>query len=445
MKITLLPGSITGEVTAIPSKSHLHRLLIYAAFADRPTLISCGKTAAEDIKATMDCLVALGAEIGRNEEGFSVTPIDRYKLPIGTDEKPVIFPCGESGSTFRFMLPVVCALGIRGAFELKGRLPQRPLAPLDEQLKKHGVRLWCEVPEVLHCDGQLEPADDYFLPGDISSQYISGLLMALPLLEKQSVLTVSAPIESAGYIEMTIDAAKAFGQAPEIKKNLYDETQNNRFDSRRSVVYKMRGVGAFSSPGRIDTEGDWSNAAFWLCAGAMPKGNIKISGLSKNSIQGDRAIFNIINRMGALIEWGGATLTVQENARYGTEVDARPIPDLVPAVAAIAAVSEGTTIIENAARLRIKESDRLMAISKTLSTLGADIRETADGLIIEGVNGFRGGTIDAHGDHRIAMMAAIASAASAGPVSIIGAHAVNKSYPNFWRDLEKMGKTVIQE
>ncbi|MCL2387640.1 MAG: 3-phosphoshikimate 1-carboxyvinyltransferase, partial [Defluviitaleaceae bacterium] len=263
----------------------------------------------------------------------------------------------------------------------------------------------------------------------ISSQYITGLLMALPLLEKSSRLTVHEPIESADYITMTLDAAEAFGYTPHINGNMYE----------------LRGVGSFTSPSRVETEGDWSNGAFWLCAGAMPHGDISLKGLRKNSSQGDRQIYDILGKMGVNISWQDETIRIKESQRNSLQIDARAIPDLIPVLAAVAAVGNGTTIFQNASRLRIKESDRLMSTAKTLATLGADIKETPDGLIVTGVKSLKGGTVDAHGDHRIAMMAAIASAACSEPVTITGAQAVNKSYPNFWRDLESLGKKVVKE
>jgi 3-phosphoshikimate 1-carboxyvinyltransferase len=421
----------------------LHRLLIYAAFSDKDTLISCRNTGAEDVHATINCLSALGCVIGRNEDGFAVTPIDRTDLPYHSKE-PLIFPCGESGSTLRFMLPIVCALGIRGAFEMKGRLPDRPLSPLDTQLEEHGITLHREK-NMLYCEGELKPKFDYKLPGDVSSQYVSGLLMALPLLSKPSRLTVTGSIESAGYIEMTLQAAESFGQRPEITQNLYDDEQNTSFDTRQKTEYNIRGMSLFESPGRVETEGDWSNSAFWLCAGAMPRGNIRVKGLRRDTHQGDRDIYNILAKMGADIIWEGDVLTVKEDKRFSTEVDGRLIPDLIPIIAAVACVGSGKTHIRNASRLRIKECDRLVATAKILTTLGADIVENPDGFTINGVPKLRGGVVDAHNDHRIAMMAAIASAACVHPVTITGAQAVNKSYPDFWKDLRAMGKKVIEE
>jgi len=446
MKMTILPGRIAGEITAIPSKSHLHRLLIYAAFADKDTLIACRETEAEDVMATIDCLSVLGAVVGRNEDGFAVTPIDRGSLPKKS-KKPIIFKVGESGSTLRFMLPIVCALGIRGAFEMKGRLPKRPLKPLDKQLEEHGIRLWREEDkeDVLHCEGQLKAADDYVLPGDISSQFISGLLMAFPLLEKPSRLTVTGNMESAGYVDMTLQAEEAFGQKLEVKHNYYKNDLNTRFDTRQNTEYIVSGLGVYTSPGRIETEGDWSNSAFWMCAGAMPRGNIKLKGLKRDTTQGDREIYKILVKMGADVSWDDDVIHVKEDMRHSTEIDARAIPDLIPVLAAVASVGSGKTIIRNASRLRIKESDRLAATTQTLKTLGADIKETRDGLVIDGVKGLKGGIVDVHGDHRIAMMAAIASSACIHPVTINGAEAVNKSYPDFWKDLRSLGKKAIEE
>ncbi|MCL2456754.1 MAG: 3-phosphoshikimate 1-carboxyvinyltransferase [Defluviitaleaceae bacterium] len=515
MTAVIQPGKIAGEISAIPSKSHLHRQLIFAALADKKTQIICAKTEAEDIHATANCLRALGAEITRNEEGFLVTPTKKI---FSNDEK-FFFPVCESGSTLRFLLPIVCALGINGAFEMKGRLPNRPLAPLDAQLEKHEMKLSREK-NILNVEGLLE-SGNFILPGDVSSQYVSGLLMALPLLDSPSKITVTPPIESADYIEMTLDVAREFSCEITRNVNINNEIEYEIFPR------------AFASPGQVETEGDWSNGAFWLCAGAMPGGEILLRGLRKNSKQGDRFICDILRDAGAEIFFASANFAEnennfsqdeknftkennfshdennftnensfsrdeknfanennfshveknfanennfshdeknftyennfshdeknftyeknfshnenifsRENKRKFSEVDARAIPDLIPVLAAVASVGEGTTIFKNAARLRLKESDRLKATAETLSILGANIRATDDGLIVKGVPILRGGEVDSFGDHRIAMMAAIASAACENPVTIRGAHAVNKSYPDFWNDLRKLGKTV---
>ena len=399
-------------IPAIPSKSHLHRLLICAALADKETTIKNCKTEAEDILATTNCLTALGAKIIRRGSEIFVTPIDLENLP-----KSCVLPCNESGSTLRFMLPIVCALGVEGTFQMSGRLPERPIAPLDTELTRHGITLsWGQGASrgELRCRGKLVPGD-YFLPGNVTSQYITGLLLALPLVGGNSTLTVVEPIESEDYIKLALQVIADFGQ-------------------KHSKPPYLFGTGdKFISPGIVTADGDWSNAAFWLCAGAMLGSgyNIEITGLNLNSTQGDRAICNILQEIGT---------------KKDAEIDARSIPDLIPPLAVVAAVSEGITIIKNAERLRLKESDRLMAIAKTLNTLGARVTELPTGLKIEGVPKLMGGkTVDAFGDHRIAMMAAIASLVCENPITIAGADAVNKSYPTFWEDFALVKEIMDHE
>jgi 5-enolpyruvylshikimate-3-phosphate synthase len=409
------------------------------------------------------------------------------------------------------MLPVVCALGISGDFKMSGRLPERPLAPLDAELSRHGIRLRRSDPNTLCCEGQLA-AGEYILPGNISSQYISGLLFALPLLEETSTLTVTAPIESADYIAMTIQVLRLFAKDftqrhrtfgsgdmeeeddDEEEKNLKfkfneltsikdleldEELSDNSLMLRGCPISKNSTTEYTEFHGEKDrkliktpcnsassvveysfcispthlcekkinhsllVEGDWSNAAFWLCAGAMPGGNIEMSGLDRESVQGDREICAILKQMGACLEWAGDVLHISEGKRLGAQIDARAIPDLVPVLCAVAAVSSGETVIKNAGRLRLKESDRLTAVAQTLNALGAKITEEPDGLRIQGVHRLKGGTVDAWGDHRIAMMAAVASLACESAVTITGGQAVNKSYPAFWEKFRALGKEVI--
>lgn len=423
MTVTVQAGKITGDVIIIPSKSHLHRLLIVAALADGETLLRSGQTEAEDVEATIACLHALGAEIDRVADGFQVKPIDRTALP-----KTAILPVRESGSTLRFMLPIVCALGVQGEFHMAGRLPERPMEPLDRELTQKGIRLWKKSPDILCCEGQLEPGD-FQIPGDISSQYITGLLMALPLLAGDSTLTVGEPIESEDYIEMTLEVLETFEGLPE-------KIQNR---------YQIKGGETFQAPDVVEVEGDWSNAAFWLSAGVMPAGNIRLRGLNPDSRQGDKEACAILAQMGAKLAREDDIISITEGSRYAVEIDAAAIPDLIPVLSAVAAVCEGTTIVKNAARLRIKESDRLKATAETLNTLGAKVRELPEGLEITGVKRLIGGKVDSWGDHRIAMTAAIASAACENPVTITGAEAVRKSYPQFWRELERLGKQLTIE
>ena len=382
------PSNLTGTVKAIPSKSMAHRLLICAALADSSTEVECQGTS-KDIEATRACLAAM-----------------KSGEPL---------PCGESGSTLRFLLPVVAALGLEAEFHMEGRLPQRPLAPLDQQLADHGAVLTRPEPQILNCSGKLIPGD-YTLPGDVSSQYISGLLFALPLLDAPSTLTVTGKIESAPYIKITLDALRQFGIHVMIKGNQY---------SIPACGYR--------SPGKAVVEGDWSNAAFWLCAGAVGA-PMTVTGLNPDSLQGDKAILELLAAFGAKIHRSGDAFTVSPAPLRAVEIDAAAIPDLVPILSVVAAAAEGTTRIYNAQRLRLKESDRIETVRKLLQSLGGQVEETADGLLIHGGKSLAGGTVDSCNDHRIAMAAAVASILCTGEVTVLQAEAVEKSYPNFWKD-----------
>jgi len=420
LDVKVLPRKLSGVVRAIPSKSQAHRALICAALADKPTNIEC-EGGSDDIAATADCLSALGAKIERESGVYIVHPLKREDNDIAT------LGCGESGSTFRFMLPIVGALGRKASFILKGRLPERPLSPLYEELVRHGAKLSPQGAVPFFAEGKLAPGP-YSLDAGVSSQFISGLLFALPLLDGDSELQLTGRAESFPYIELTLAMLETFSVQTEFKDN----------------VFYIPGGQIYHSPGRALVEGDWSNAAFWLSAGAIGEGSITCTGLNLQSRQGDRAILDILTKFGAGIEVieSDSRVTVSGGKLRGIEIDARDIPDLVPVLAVVAAASEGTTVIRNAARLRTKESDRLAAVSAVLRGLGADADETDDGLVIHGGKAFKGGQVSSRGDHRIAMSAAIAAAVCAAPVVIQGAQAVNKSYPGFFDDLRLLGGTV---
>lgn len=391
MDRTILPAGLSGAVSAIASKSAAHRLYICAALAGGTTQICCSTTS-KDIEATRACLQTMadhGAEL----------------------------PCGESGSTLRFLLPVVAALGLDTSFRMEGRLPQRPLAPLDAQLTTHGVCLSRPREDLLQVTGQLQPGD-YVLPGDVSSQYISGLLFALPLLKSPSTLTVTGKVESSPYIDMTLDALAQFGV---------------RFRKENNTYYIA--PQSYTCPGTVQVEGDWSNAAFWLCAGALT-GPVTVSGLSMDSLQGDKAILDLLSAFGANVTFCDHKVTVAPGVLKAVDIDAAAIPDLVPVLSVVAAAASGTTRIYNAQRLRLKESDRIASVCSMLTALGVHAEETVDGLQIRGGIPLTGGTVDSCNDHRIAMAAAVASTLCADAVTVLGAEAVNKSYPDFWSDFE---------
>jgi 3-phosphoshikimate 1-carboxyvinyltransferase len=413
-----------GEIKAIPSKSQAHRLLICAALADGGTYIECGETS-DDIDATVRCLNSLGASVTHDGAGFAVKPL---AAPASSDV--ITQDCGESGSTLRFMLPVCCALGATAEFIMRGRLPERPMMPLLKAINLHG----CEFSATgnnLRCSGQLT-SGVFELPGDVSSQFTSGLLLALPLLGDDSVLIVEGKEESRRYASLTLDALGRF--------NIRIERKVPQANVRS--IYVIKRSEGFRSPGKASVDGDWSNAAFWLCAGAIGGNEVTCSGLNLGSRQGDMAILRLLERFGADVAYEASSVTVKPSGLRGIEIDASDVPDLVPALSVVAAVAEGDTLVYSAGRLRMKESDRLASITAALRDLGADVDKTHDGLIIRGKKALSGGTTTSFGDHRIAMMAAIASTVCENPVTIKGAEAVNKSYPGFFRDFEKLGGVV---
>lgn len=417
MEISVTPQKIGGKLQMIASKSQAHRLLIAAALSTQKTDIECNASS-EDIDATARCLTAFGASIEKTKNGFSVSPVMGDTLSVAD--------CGESGSTLRFLLPVIGALGKRVRLKLGGRLPHRPLSPLWEELEAHGMSLKREGEDIILCEGKL-CGGAFTMPGNISSQFISGLLFALPLLSEDSTLTLTGTIESKQYIAMTEEALRKFG---------IDFTYNERtYSIRGGQTYRY----AAEKPLRV--EGDWSNAAFWLSAGALGK-KVTLSGIFRDSLQGDKEICRILERFGAVIHEEADTVEAAPAALTAISIDAAQIPDLVPILAVVAAGAQGETHIYGAARLRIKESDRLKTVCAFLTALGGDIEETTDGLIIRGGKPLGGGTVDSAGDHRIAMSAAIASIIAEGTVTISGAEAVRKSYPDFWAHFEALGGKI---
>lgn len=395
-------------VRIIPSKSDAHRALICAALSQDPCRVEIEATS-KDIEATRSCLQALC--LARDE---------------GLEE--AVLPCGESGSTLRFLLPVAGALGIRGKFLPEGRLPQRPLKPLDDQLRLHGCRLTPQGQVPLVIEGKLR-GGVFDLPGNVSSQFISGLLFALPVLAEGGEIRLTSPLASAGYVNMTLRTIRRFGiTVEEIEKG-----------------WSVPGGQHYAGPAEYLVEGDWSNAAFWLAAGLLGREPVRVEGLSFDTAQGDAAVIPILREFGADIwidrQAGAAEARPSLGQLTGMTIDAEQVPDMVPVLALTAAFAEGTTEIVNAGRLRMKESDRLASVTRLLIGLGARIEERSEGLIITGSGGklLDGGIADGENDHRIVMTAAAASVACRKPVTILGHQAAAKSYPDFFRVLEKIG------
>lgn len=430
----ITPKPLAGIVPAISSKSMAHRLIIAAALANGHTQIACSTTCA-DIDATVRCLTALGAHIDRTPEGYEVSPIPKSReMGILAALKGATLDCGESGSTLRFMLPVACALGADATFTGAERLGERPLGDLASELLAGGCDLTGLGSFPLKTTGRLRPGR-FVLPGDVSSQYISGLLLAAPVLPGRVEILVRGRIESKPYVNLTIQALHTFGVAVETKRLVGTTPEEPQ------TLFIVEGEG-YRTPGAVSVEGDWSNAAFWLCAGALSRYAVTVRGISLNSVQGDRTIMAALVRFGAKVTRGTDAATVRPDRLHGFELSARDIPDLVPIVSAVAACAEGKTVIRDCARLRIKESDRLLTTTETLQALGADIRIEGDSLVIEGRETLDGGTIEAHNDHRIAMTAAIAASRCESPVTIVGAEAVAKSYPSFFEHYRLLGGNV---
>lgn len=390
MDITITPGRLRGNLTAIPSKSQAHRMLICAAFAERETTIHCEQVN-KDIEATVLCLNAFGAVINRTSYGYHVTPVSA--IP----DKAVLH-CGESGSTLRFLLPVAGALGIDTTFIMDGRLPERPLSPLWEEMERMGCSLSRPAYNKIRCTGKLT-SGNWNISGNVSSQFISGILFASALTSGKSSITINGKLESRPYITMTQQVLATFGV--------------------NSDNYQICGSKPVKSPSVLTVEGDWSNAAFFLAANKLGN-DVTVENLNSNSAQGDKAVVECL-----------------ENLSHFTTIDASDIPDLIPILSVVAAASNGA-LFTNIQRLRLKESDRVNAICELLNKFGIRTETTSQTLqVFPGK--FSGCCIDSKNDHRIAMTAAIAATIATGPVTITQAQCVEKSYPAFWDVYNKLG------
>ena len=408
-------GTPSGNVQVPPSKSVAHRMLICAALSDKPCTIIC-RGINRDMEATAACLNALGANIVYADGKFSVNPISEVK-------KGALLDCGESGSTLRFMLPVAAALGADAVFTGQGRLPQRPLSPLYEEMTAHGVSMSENGHMPLSCYGTL-PAGTYTIDGGISSQFISGLLMALPLTGGDCTINITGKLESASYIGLTLNALKQFGIEVEAT----------------GQGYRIPGGQRYATPdGPVAVEGDWSAAAFWLTAGAAGAKQVSCTGLDyEHSAQGDRRIVDVLRQMGADISTTANSVTARPSRLTASQIDCADIPDLVPIMAVAASTAQGTTVFDNIRRLRIKESDRVRSILELLSGAGICAYATDNTLTVTG-GPARSFTYDPSGDHRMAMAATVLASVKSIRVTIKDAECTAKSYPAFFDDFNALG------
>lgn len=413
MNVKYEPFTPSGTVTAPPSKSDVHRAIICAALSGGICTIS-PVALSEDIKATIGCVEALGAKTQLQGDVLTVNGEGVFR------QKQAVLNCGESGSTLRFMIPVAAAGGVEAVFNGRGRLPERPIGIYTDALPQKGVQCQTQGGLPLQISGKLK-SGVFRLPGDVSSQFISGLLFALPLLRGDSDIVLTSPIQSVGYINMTIRTMEKFG----IEVDATD------------TGWHVRGQQHYI-PSDYRTDGDWSQAAFYMVAGAV-NGSISVEGVNTDSAQGDRHIAAILREFGAEVIQDADRVTVRQSALRGVTIDARHIPDLVPVLAVCAAFAQGTTNIINAQRLRLKESDRLKTTAELINALGGRVRELPDGLEIDGTGRLTGGTVQGCNDHRIVMSAAVCAAGCDSPIICSDALSINKSYPAFFDDYNSVG------
>jgi 3-phosphoshikimate 1-carboxyvinyltransferase len=416
--VSISPQKLKGSLAIPPSKSICHRALICAGLSEGVSNIE-NITASMDVEATLNAMKKLGAEVSTKGNSVKIKGAKRIDIM-----DPYI-NCLESGSTLRFLIPIAATCGKSVTFEGGEGLAVRPLEPYYDIFDEKGIKynnLHGKLP--LTIDGQLKPGE-YRIKGSISSQFISGLLLAAPLLDGDSKITITTKLESRPYVDLTIDMMKRY--SVEVENHGYEKFFIKGNQKYRASDYTV--------------ESDFSQAAFFLAAGILGE-EISCEGLNMNSLQGDKIIIDIIREMGGTIILKEDKVIACPSKTKGMIIDVRECPDLVPILAVLGALSEGTTEIISAGRLRLKESDRLSAISSVLNKLGADVEEKEDSLIIRGKDTLKGGTVDSFNDHRIAMAAAVASIKCSETVIIKDSDCVKKSYPEFWNHFKKLGGSV---
>lgn len=392
-RVLLKNSRLHGEIALPPSKSTAHRALLCSFLA--------GGGKVEPIIASKD-MEAMKSAVSGLENGSKT------------------INCIESGNTLRFTMPVAAALGKSVTFTGSGRLPERPIGEYLRLFDEHGVKCVSTGGKLpVSIEGRLT-GGSYEIAGNISSQYISGLLFALPLLEEDSEIILTSPLESKPYVDLTISVLHDYGI--EIA-----ETEKGWF-IKGSQHYRKRDY---------TVESDWSHAAFFLAAGAVG-GDVTVTGLDPDSPQGDKEITDILRRFGAEVEFRGEGVRCRKKELRGINVDVTQIPDTVPAIAVTAAFAEGKTTVTGAGRLRLKESDRIESVVSNLKKMGVDVEETSDGMIITGGE-VKGAKLCGYNDHRIVMAFSVAALFAHGKTEIDDAHSINKTYPSFFEDYNRLG------
>lgn len=417
--VKIEPNKLAGKINIPPSKSLSHRAIICAALSTGESNID-NLLFSDDINATCEGMKNFGGELENiGERKLRI----RGKFPLSLEKETI--DCKESGSTLRFLIPISLLNDTKAVFVGTGKLVSRPLDTYYQIFEKQNISYSNNNGNLpLEVHGKIK-SGIFEIEGNISSQFITGLMFTLPLLEGDSKIIITSELESKGYVDLTIDMLNRFGI--EITNNDYKEfliKGNQKYLSRN---YKI--------------EGDFSQAAFWLVGGILGE-EIQSENLNIASLQGDRVVINLIKEMGGDIVIKDNLVKSIASQTKGITIDASQCPDIVPILTVLAALSEGETRIINASRLRIKESDRLKAISTELNKLGADVKELEEGLVINGVESLTGGIVDSWNDHRIAMALAIASIKCTGNVTITNSDVVNKSYPHFWQDFKSLGGKI---
>ncbi len=415
---------LEGEVSAPPSKAYTHRTLIPALLSNGTSKIS-NPLVSDDTKATLRAVKAFGAEAELRENCWTVKGVESLRAP----KSPI--DCGESGATLRFMIPVAALASESSIFTFGSSLERRPVAPLLQSLKQLGTESNLQLREgssFVRIRGGGIRGGKTSIRGDISSQFISGLLFACPKAKEDTEIAVTTPLESRSYVQMTMEVLTKHG----IRVSASSDFTRLRIPSNQNY-----------NSCNHEVPGDFSSAAFLLAATALTSSKVKVRNLDHNTIQGDRAILDILKEMGSKVRAGDEYVEVEGKQLNAIDIDARNIPDLVPVCAVLACYSKGTSKIYNAKRLRYKESDRLSSVHAELKKMGAEIKVHEDGLTIRGLRAMHGATIDSHNDHRIAMACAVAALGAAGKTKIQNSKCVNKSYPRFFNDLRSLGANVV--
>ena len=433
MRVYISPSNAYGAIQAISSKSMLHRLLICSAFSMHATNIVCTNTS-EDIQATIGCLEALGAHITPTQQGYRVVPVahaqdDPYTFRPMANQ---LLQAGKSGTTLRFMTAILAALNTPNQIDADPQLQARPMQELIEELLVAGANINTDGSYPLQISGCLR-AGRYELPGDISSQYISALLLAAPLIKGSCEISVALPFESKSYVDLTIEAMNLFG------------VQVHKHTTEDSIVYIVDDS-HYQTPGEVSCEGDWSQAAMWLALGAISRDVVGVEGLNMRSVQPDRAILGALSILGSRVLRKPHEVYVRNDQMRALNIDCSDCPDLTPALALIAAAIPDTSKLTGLSRLRLKESNRIDAIAYTLRSFGITCEADENSLIIHGgeIHAPQH-VLDPHADHRICMLQALLATKADGVCAVDNCEVVDKSYPGFFDAMEQLDLAIKLE